>query len=182
MGLNEKLLKEMESGLSVQILNDEQGVNPMIPNNMFDFSRTGLPMFYVYESIERPNPNSPLYAQQLQRVQDFELVGFSYLSTRWVSKTGEGGKARISNFVVDDGKVVIANCYIMYADREAYETRRAKNVKNQNDKTAKKKSDVREGQELDKNSKFSYEEERVDIPLEQLMREGDPLKHDHDRD
>lgn len=169
---------EMEMRRRAQRMTVETNArNPFIPDNPFDFDfmTTGLPRDFEYHPVEVPNPNSPLYAAQVAVVNNYLKAGFEFLTTDLVSRDGAGGKARIPNFVEIDGRITIAGCYIMYADREHYQFNRVRNTERRNAIIDQQQAE-RET-ELGKSGLGNRQVQRVefstrkDVTLEQLMQE-----------
>jgi len=146
--------------------------NPAIPDDIFDFSGTGLPSQFDYYPVEVPNPNSPVYSHQVGVVQAYLQSGFEFLTTDLVSRDGVDGTARLPDFVPIDDKVTVGGCYILFADRDWHEGRRQANVQQRNaildqHGTAREESLESRG---GKNVRV-VDSERRDVQLEQLMRE-----------
>lgn len=109
--------------------------NPAIPDNPFDFSRSGLPRDYEYFQVQVPNKyNEKLNMAQSSILADYINTGWQFLTTDLVSRDGRNGKAIIPNFTEDNGRIIVSGCYIMYASKDWYNRRRAKNEEKAEDK------------------------------------------------
>lgn len=106
--------------------------NPAIPDDLFDFSESGLPSEFVYHPVEVPNSSSPLYANQLGALQNYLHAGFEFLTTELATRDGRDGTAMIPELVEIDGRVVVAGCYILFADRDWYQGNRNRNIAKRN--------------------------------------------------
>lgn len=109
--------------------------NPAIPNNPFDFSRAGLPKQYEYFQVQVPSKTSDrLNIAQTAILADYINTGWQFLTTDLVSRDGRNGKAVIPNFSEDNGRIIVAGCYIMYASKDWYNQRRKRNEQGFEDK------------------------------------------------
>ena len=147
--------------------------NPAIPNDIFDFSRSGLPADFVYHPVEIPNPSSPLYAHQLGILNNYLNTGFEFLTTDLASRDGSGGTAHIPNLVEIDGRVTVGGCYILFASRDWYGQARVRNVAKRNsileDQTASREEAM---EDLGGNKQSRrVESQRRDVTLEELNKE-----------
>lgn len=148
--------------------------NPMIPNDIFDFSKSGLPEQFEYHPVEVPNPASPLYQTQLGILNGYLMSGFQHLSAEWVSRDGRGGTAVLPDFVPIDGNVVVGGCYILFADRERYARRRKENTAKRNailDQQSKTREEELAKQEGRGRQVRRVDSARRDVTLDQLMSE-----------
>ena len=141
----------------------------LIPNNFFDLSDSGLPSDYIYMPLDIPNPHRPFYEHQLAALREAERSGFQYLPTDLVSRDGSNGRATIPNFVEVEGRVTIANCYIMFAGRDWYNERRNSNTKVRNDKLERQttSSSDKKGE----HGMQTLKSETKDVTLEDLLNE-----------
>lgn len=151
----------------------ERARNPAIPNDIFDFSDSGLPQDFVYMPVEVPNPASPLYAHQLGILNAYVFTGFDYLTTDLVTRDGRNGTGRIPNFVEMDGRVTVGGCYILFASRDWYEKARRVNVEERNSILARQ-TEAREESlgDLGGNKQVRRVDNEVrDVTLDELNKE-----------
>lgn len=147
--------------------------NPAIPDDIFDFSRSGLPKDFEYHPVEVPNPSSPLYASQLGTLNNYLQSGFEFLTDEMVTRDGRNGTAMIPDFVEIDGKVMVGGCYILYADRDWYGANRRRNVEKRN-AILTRKSEAREDEleaHMGNRQVRKVESDRRDATLDELMSE-----------
>lgn len=152
---------------------NERARNPAIPNDIFDFSRSGLPSDFVYHPVEIPNSASPLYATQLGILNAYLHQGFEFLTTDLATRDGRNGTAVIPNLVEIDGRVAVGGCYILFASRDWYDESRARNVKKRNDILAGQTDSREEAMEqLGGNRQLRrVESKRTDVTLDELNKE-----------
>ncbi len=178
--LKKEMAERVQNHMQSDALRRERVRNPAIPNNVFDFSGSGLPADFTYVPVEVPNPNSPLYPHQLSILNDYLWSGFQHLTDEWVTHDGRNGTAAIPNSVTIDGRIVVAGCYVLYADRDWYERRRRDNVESRN-AILESQQESRE-ESLDRvggyESKRTFESERRDVTLETLDREEQGAEDD----
>lgn len=146
--------------------------NPAIPDDVFDFSRSGLPSSFDYHPVDMPNPNSTLYMHQVGILNSYIQAGFEFLTDDLVTRDGRNGTAAIPDFVSIDGKVVVAGCYILFADHDWYNGRRARNTQDRN-AILDRKTEAREEnlESRDGRNLRKTEMERRDVTLDQLTAE-----------
>lgn len=151
----------------------ERARNPAIPNDIFDFSRSGLPSDFVYHPVEIPNSASPLYATQLGILNAYLNQGFEFLTMDLATRDGRNGTAQIPNLVEIDGRVSVGGCYILFAGRDWYDENRARNVKKRNDILSDQTDSREEAMEqLGGNRQLRrVESRRTDVTLDELNKE-----------
>lgn len=151
----------------------ERARNPAIPNDIFDFSQSGLPQEFVYHPVEIPNPSSPLYGTQLGILNAYLNSGFEFLTTDLATRDGRNGTGAIPNLVEIDGRVTVGGCYILFASRDWYDKSRSKNVKKRNDILSSQTDSREEAMEqLGGNKQLRrVKSERTDVTLDELNKE-----------
>lgn len=105
--------------------------NPMMPDNYLDFSECGFPSDIHVVGIQIPRPGIPGEMMQYR-----DAVNLQWIHVPWdfiSQNAGADGKAYVpgaTRYELGGGHfvAVVANHYLMFASRQFYEERRARNI------------------------------------------------------
>jgi hypothetical protein len=127
----------------------ERSRNPLIPNNPFDSVSENLPKQYEYVPVQIPGIMGPQFKlREDQILREFLSTGWLFLTTDLVSRDGRNGRAILDVYEERDGKVVINNCYILYASKDWFNKYREEKVKDSNAKSDRSIEAMKEAAEV----------------------------------
>ena len=147
----------------------ERAKNPAIPNNFLDVSDAGFPADIIVKGVQMPATGVPAEMAQYRG-----MIESQWLHVPWSAISSNGGldgKAFVPGATKHDlggGHFVAAlsGYYLMYADREQYEKRRALNSERANASRAYK---LQIEEEADIGVRKSHRDGGESMSLEELL-------------
>jgi len=135
-----------------RIATRERTKNPAIPDNFLDFSEAGFPADLDILPVQIPRPSVP---QEMTQYRDVVNRQWQHVPWQSISSNGgQDGKAHVPGAIRHDlggGMVVavVANNYLMYADKHQHADRRARHVEKSSENLKYKMESVEDGYQRD---------------------------------
>jgi len=158
------------SKASTMISTRERARNPLIPDNFLDLSGAGFPSDLIVLAVQIPRAQSPAEQQQYRNMTN---AGWLHVPWNAISENGGAdGKAVIpaaDRHVLGRGEEVacLAGHYLMFANRQQYLERRARNVARTSEHLEYKMTEMEEKDDYGR--KFSTSDSSGPMTVDELL-------------